>query len=269
MLSWLRMSPVRTQIQIAFLGEIKRTIPWSRPASGRAPRAGLVQDAACGTGAQRRLVLDETEHGAMLVQVGPPASSKTVPPLRQCGVRLQCRPIGQQRSCCDDQLNPPNTPRSSSASAAARLACVPRWARSAMRMTTPCARASSPPSNASCSIAGGSRRRPRRDSAVFAFIEGFYNPRRRHSSIGYLSPIDYERRHHAAAVVPDAHQPAAVLAAVKDKPCGRPQEAAVLDRRCARQPRHCAGRDERMAPRGAEPKNATKQEDSMPSDHIA
>jgi hypothetical protein len=44
---------------------------------GGAPRAGLVQDAACGTGAQRRLVLDETEHGAMLVQVGPPASSKT------------------------------------------------------------------------------------------------------------------------------------------------------------------------------------------------
>ena len=27
-------------------------------------------------------------------------------------------------------------------------------------------------------------------SAVFAFIEGFYNPRRRHSSLSYLSPID-------------------------------------------------------------------------------
>ena len=26
--------------------------------------------------------------------------------------------------------------------------------------------------------------------AVFDFIEGFYNPRRRHSSLGYLSPID-------------------------------------------------------------------------------
>ena len=53
--------------------------------------------------------------------------------------------------------------------------------------------------------------------AVFEFIEGFYNPRRRHSSLGYLSPIDYERRHHAAAVDPDAHQPAAVLA-VKVRP---------------------------------------------------
>ena len=30
--------------------------------------------------------------------------------------------------------------------------------------------------------------------AVFDFIEGFYNPRRRHSSIGQLSPINYERR---------------------------------------------------------------------------
>jgi hypothetical protein len=88
---------------------------------------------------------------------------------------------------------------------------------------------------------------------------------RRHSSIGYLSPIDYERRDQAAAVVPDAHQPAAVLAAVTDKPCGRPQDAAVLDRRCPRQPRHCAGRHGRMAPPGAEPKNATKQEDSMSS----
>jgi transposase InsO family protein len=105
--------------------------------------------------------------------------------------------------------------------------------------------------------------------AAFEFIEGFYNPRRRHSSIGYLSPLDYERRQQAAAVVPDAHQPAAVLAAVKDKPCGRRPNAAVLDRRCARQPRHCAGRDGRMAPQGAEPKNATKQEDSMRSDHVA
>jgi len=85
----------------------------------------------------------------------------------------------------------------------------------------------------------------------------FYNPRRRHSSIGYLSPIEYERRHQAVNVVAGAHQPAAVLAAVKDKPCGRPQEAAVLDRRCARRPHHRAGRDGRMAPPGAELKNVS------------
>jgi putative transposase len=30
--------------------------------------------------------------------------------------------------------------------------------------------------------------------AVFHFIEGFYNPTRRHSALGYLSPLEYERR---------------------------------------------------------------------------
>jgi putative transposase len=29
--------------------------------------------------------------------------------------------------------------------------------------------------------------------AIFDFIEGWYNPRRRHSALGYQSPIDYER----------------------------------------------------------------------------
>lgn len=31
--------------------------------------------------------------------------------------------------------------------------------------------------------------------AVFDFIEGFYNPRRRHSSLGQISPLNFERRH--------------------------------------------------------------------------
>ena len=30
--------------------------------------------------------------------------------------------------------------------------------------------------------------------AIFDFIEGWYNPRRRHSSLDYLSPIAYEKR---------------------------------------------------------------------------
>ncbi len=31
--------------------------------------------------------------------------------------------------------------------------------------------------------------------AVFDFIEGWYNPHRRHSALDYLSPINYERSH--------------------------------------------------------------------------
>jgi hypothetical protein len=109
---------------------------------------------------------------------------------------------------------------------------------------------------------------PRRsEKRGFAFIEGFYNLRC-HSSIGYLSPIDYERRHQA--VVSNAHQPAALLAPVKDKPlraaatCGRPLAAAAR--------RSCdtaqVGTEEWLR-LGAERKNAAKQEDSMPSTHTA
>jgi putative transposase len=35
--------------------------------------------------------------------------------------------------------------------------------------------------------------------AVFCFIEGWYNVRRRHSALGYLSPLDFERRGSSAA----------------------------------------------------------------------
>ena len=42
--------------------------------------------------------------------------------------------------------------------------------------------------------------------AVFDFIEGWYNTQRRHSSLDYDSPIDYERRHAAAVpgLVPES-----------------------------------------------------------------
>jgi putative transposase len=88
-------------------------------------------------------------------------------------------------------------------------------------------------------------------SAAFTFIEGFYN------QAGVIPRSGTSRRRVRAAapavsVAVGAFQPAAVL-------------AAVLDRRCARRPHHRAGRDRRMAPPGAEPKNVSTLETSMPS----
>lgn len=39
-------------------------------------------------------------------------------------------------------------------------------------------------------------------SSLFQFIEGWYNPHRRHSALDYQSPIQYERRHQTTLTVP-------------------------------------------------------------------
>lgn len=36
-------------------------------------------------------------------------------------------------------------------------------------------------------------------SAMFEWIEGFYNPTRRHTALGNLSPVEFERIHNHAA----------------------------------------------------------------------
>jgi putative transposase len=45
--------------------------------------------------------------------------------------------------------------------------------------------------------------------AVFDFIEGWYNPRRRHSALAYLSPLAYERRGPAADATSSPEGPCA------------------------------------------------------------
>ncbi len=52
-----------------------------------------------------------------------------------------------------------------------------------------------------CELLARHRFKTQRDAslAVFDFIEGWYNPHRRHSALGYLSPNNYERRMSRAA----------------------------------------------------------------------
>jgi putative transposase len=39
--------------------------------------------------------------------------------------------------------------------------------------------------------------------AVFEYIEGFYNPRRRHSSLGYRSPVQFEHELTDGGIAPN------------------------------------------------------------------
>jgi len=42
-------------------------------------------------------------------------------------------------------------------------------------------------------------------NAIFEYIEGFHNRRRRHSALGYASPLEFETEHRNRATAP--HDP--------------------------------------------------------------
>src|SRR5208282_1582018 len=104
--------------------------------------------------------------------------------------------------------------------------------------------------------------------AVFEFIEGFYNPRRRHSSLGYMSPVEFERRHWESAASPSAP----ILPPCSEPSRSRPSRARKvrdLDRPCARRLVDCAGRDGKMGSAGGPNKKMGKEKkkDEKEEDH--
>ena len=117
--------------------------------------------------------------------------------------------------------------------------------------------------------------------AVFEFIEGFYNPHRRHSSLGYLSPITFERQYAATDVSNPVHTSMPSCSrlsrsGLEDVTASCTASApAVLDSRSTRRPRRRAGRDEKMAlgrtkrlpQRGGQ--NAVKPDTLIPRPHLS
>jgi putative transposase len=65
--------------------------------------------------------------------------------------------------------------------------------------------------------------------AVFTWIEAWYNPRRRHSALGYMSPMNFERAQHEAMHAKHDLPPVGVCVALATPP-GDKSASEVLDR---------------------------------------
>jgi len=78
-----------------------------------------------------------------------------------------------------------------------------------------------------CEVLDRNRFRTRQQArtAIFSWLEGWYNPHRRHSSLGYLSPRDFEARRSRRS---NASEPGA-CAALRASDCvsGRPMNMKI------------------------------------------
>ena len=94
--------------------------------------------------------------------------------------------------CCNDRLDLPNTHLNSSEAWSKTVVSLVQWLSPATSGTILQWKFYFPPSERTARKVYHSRNQARAD--VFDFIERFYNRKRRHSTTGYLSPIEFERR---------------------------------------------------------------------------
>jgi len=69
--------------------------------------------------------------------------------------------------------------------------------------------------------------REQASQALFSWIEGWYNANRRHSAIGYHSPIHYEKRHEQQSRLHFTDELPTVVGEKGAPPAGRGQLAAL------------------------------------------
>ena len=97
--------------------------------------------------------------------------------------------------CCDHPLSLSNTRRGRSPVELSTRGSCRRWVRSVTVTTTARWSRSGRGCKSSCSTARRWNTRLELANAIFEYLEIFHNRQRRHSSLGMLSPIEYELRH--------------------------------------------------------------------------
>ena len=107
-----------------------------------------------------------------------------------------------------DPLRPrqPSSPRGRSPRTSGASGSSARWAPSATATTTPPWSRSGAQCRSSCSTARSWRTNLELAIAIADYIENFYNPARRHSALGYLTPNEFEDLHSTHTHRPLCHK---------------------------------------------------------------